>query len=159
MYKNTETFLFQGKKVLKCLSRCKRRKIKCLISVSRGRYIITLKLHCCRSCPLQRHGREFVFRSCGPAAWFPPPAVGFSASRDIWYCRRAKIFQPGPGLWIYRQTFYHVAVKAGFCHNAVEVYYIHRPMTSGPTENFKIFCIWNLRLHKIISIILSWSNL
>ena len=33
-----------------------------------------------------------------------------------------------PGCWIYRQTLYHVAVKAGFCRKAVEAYlYIPRP--------------------------------
>ena len=36
--------------------------------------------------------------------------------------------ESNPGCWIYRQTLYHVAVKAGFYRKAVEVYlYIPRP--------------------------------
>ena len=33
--------------------------------------------------------------------------------------------ESNPGRWIYRQTLYHVAVKAGFYRKAVEVYYIY----------------------------------
>ena len=33
--------------------------------------------------------------------------------------------ESNPGRWIYRQTLYHVAVKAGFYRKAVEVFYIH----------------------------------
>ena len=32
-----------------------------------------------------------------------------------------------PSRWIYRQTLYHVAVKAGFYRKAVEVYHIPIP--------------------------------
>ena len=35
--------------------------------------------------------------------------------------------ESNPGCWIYTQTLYHVAVKAGFYSKAVEVYYIPRP--------------------------------
>ena len=38
--------------------------------------------------------------------------------------------ESNPGRWIYRQTLYHVAVKAGFYRKAVEVYYIPSPVTS-----------------------------
>ena len=42
------------------------------------------------------------------------------------HCRRAKIVylprESNPGRWIYRQTLYHVAVKASFCRQEVEVY-------------------------------------
>ena len=31
--------------------------------------------------------------------------------------------ESNPGRWIYRQTLYHVIVKAGFYHKAVEVLY------------------------------------
>ena len=146
-------------KIFKCLSQCKRWRIKCLISVSRDRYIIHFY------CIAIEAGlcSDMVGRlPYDPAAWpfnSHLRQFGFSASCDIWYCCRAKIFQPGQGLWIYRQTFYQVVVKASFYHNAVKVYYIHVLMTSGRTKYFKIFCIWNLRLFKIISIILSWSNL
>ena len=34
--------------------------------------------------------------------------------------------ESNPGRWIYRQTLYHVAVKAGFYRKAVEVY-IYKP--------------------------------
>ena len=42
--------------------------------------------------------------------------------------------ESNPGRWIYRQTLYHVAVKAGFCRKAVEVYYIPSPVTFSPTK-------------------------
>ena len=35
--------------------------------------------------------------------------------------------ESNPGRWIYRQTLYHVAVKAGFFRKAVEVYHIPIP--------------------------------
>ena len=43
------------------------------------------------------------------------------------HCCRAKIFylpsrESNPGCWIYRQTFYHITVKAGFYCRAVELY-------------------------------------
>ena len=47
------------------------------------------------------------------------------------HCRRAKIFFTCPsgesnlGRWIYRQKLYHVAVKAGFYHKAVEVFHTY----------------------------------
>ena len=42
--------------------------------------------------------------------------------------------ESNPGRWIYRQTLYHVAVKAGFYRKAVEVCYIPSPMTFSPTK-------------------------
>ena len=39
------------------------------------------------------------------------------------------------GRWIYRQTLYHVAVKAGFYRKAVEVYFIYLdPVTFTPSN-------------------------
>ena len=38
-------------------------------------------------------------------------------------------WESNPGRWIYRQTLYHVAVKAGFYRKAVEVCYIPIPTT------------------------------
>ena len=54
-------------------------------------------------------------------------------------CRGAKIFylpqlESNPGRWIYRQTLYHVAVKAGFYRKAVGVYYIPRPCDIHPLQ-------------------------
>ena len=40
-------------------------------------------------------------------------------------------WESNPGSWINRQTLYHVAVKAGFYHKAVEVYFIYIP---GPCD-------------------------
>ena len=43
--------------------------------------------------------------------------------------------ESNPGRWIYRQTLYHVAVKAGFYRKAVEVYlYIPRPCDIHPLQ-------------------------
>ena len=42
--------------------------------------------------------------------------------------------ESNPGRWIYRQTLYHVAVKAGFYRKAVEVCYIPSPVTFSPTK-------------------------
>ena len=44
-------------------------------------------------------------------------------------------WESNPGGWIYRQTLYHDAVKAGFYHKAVEVYlYIPRPSAYTPSN-------------------------
>ena len=43
-------------------------------------------------------------------------------------------WESNPGRWIYRQTLYHVAVKAGFYRKAVEVYYIPRPCDIHPLQ-------------------------
>ena len=49
----------------------------------------------------------------------------FVVERKYFTCRSR---QSNPGRWIYRQTLYRVAVKAGFYRKAVEVYlYIPRP--------------------------------
>ena len=47
-----------------------------------------------------------------------------------------------PGRWIYRQTLYHFAVKAGFYRKAVEVSYIPSPVTSlsSFTQLMVLFC-------------------
>ena len=43
--------------------------------------------------------------------------------------------ESNPGRWIYRQTLYHVAVKAGFYRKAVEVYYLYLdPVTYTPSN-------------------------
>ena len=42
--------------------------------------------------------------------------------------------ESNPGRWIYRQTLYHVAVKAGFYRKAVEEYYRPSPVTFSPTK-------------------------
>ena len=42
--------------------------------------------------------------------------------------------ESNPGPWIYRQTLYHIAVKASFYRNAVEVCYIPCPVTFSPTK-------------------------
>ena len=43
--------------------------------------------------------------------------------------------ETNPGRWIYRQTLYHVAVKAGFYRKAVEVcYIIPRPCDIHPLQ-------------------------
>ena len=43
--------------------------------------------------------------------------------------------ESNPDCWIYRQTLYHVAVKAGFYRKAVEVCYIPIPTTYFPALN------------------------
>ena len=43
-------------------------------------------------------------------------------------------WESNPGRWIYSQTLYHVAVKAGFYRKAVEVYYIDRPCDIHPLQ-------------------------
>ena len=42
--------------------------------------------------------------------------------------------ESNPNCWIYRQTLYHVAIKAGFYRKAVEVYYIPIPTTLSPPK-------------------------
>ena len=42
--------------------------------------------------------------------------------------------ESNPGRWIYRQTLYHVAVKADFYRKAVEVYFRPSPVTFSPTK-------------------------
>ena len=42
--------------------------------------------------------------------------------------------ESNPGHWIYRQTLYHVAVKAGFYRKAIEVYYIPRTCDIHPLQ-------------------------
>ena len=42
--------------------------------------------------------------------------------------------ESNPGRWIYRQTLYHVAVKAGFYRKAVEVYQIPIPCDMYPLQ-------------------------
>ena len=78
------------------------------------------------------------------------------------HCRRAKIFtcpsrDSNPGRWIYRQTLYHVAVKAGFYRKAVEMYlYIPRPCDAPIVGvcNCSMFCCTLLYVHSSIAIIL-----
>ena len=53
--------------------------------------------------------------------------------------------ESNPGRWIYRQTLYHVAVKAGFYRKAVEVYYIPRPCDMQ-FESFQVFFILLLKM-------------
>ena len=55
----------------------------------------------------------------------------FVVEREYFTCPSR---ESNPGRWIYRQTLYHVAVKAGFYRKAVEVYYIPSPMTFSPTK-------------------------
>ena len=42
--------------------------------------------------------------------------------------------ESNPGRWIYRQTLYHVAVKAGIYSKAVEVFYLPRPCDIHPRQ-------------------------
>ena len=50
-----------------------------------------------------------------------------------------------PGRWIYRQTLYHVAVKAGFYRKAVEVYHIPIPCDTNMTEEKQVYILTWLR--------------
>ena len=65
------------------------------------------------------HRESFLMRL---GELLPGSRVGYWGGR---HCRRAKIFtcpsrESNPGRWIYRQTLYHVAVKAGFYTDVVE---------------------------------------
>ena len=59
------------------------------------------------------------------------PGIAYVAERKYFTCRSR---ESNPGFWIYRQTLYHVAVKAGFYRKAVEVYYIPRPCDIHPLQ-------------------------
>ena len=110
-----------------------------------ARYMyITLLLPCGRSRLLQRRGRVFAFRSCGPPRAVgiflhpltfggqcggrthdirvistSPPVGAIVVERKYFTCPSR---ESNPERWIYRETLYHVAVKAGFYRKAVEVY-------------------------------------
>ena len=46
--------------------------------------------------------------------------------------------ESNPARWMYRQTLYHVAVKAGFYRKAVKVYYIYLDPVTFTPSNLKL---------------------
>ena len=59
----------------------------------------------------------------------------FVVERKYFTC---PIRKSNPGHCIYRQTLYHLAVKAGFYGKAVEVNYIYLDPVTFTTSNFEI---------------------
>ena len=80
------------------------------------------------------HRESFLMRL---SDLLPGSKVGYlrraplSYSENISTCPCQK---SNPGRWIYRQTLYHVTVKAGSYCNAVEVCCIPSPVTFSPTK-------------------------
>ena len=63
----------------------------------------------------------------GPASWVRfPPGTGKRPGFDsrLGQVKCCPNWESYSGRWIYRQTLYHVAVKAGFYRRAVEVYHV-----------------------------------
>ena len=77
--------------------------------------------------------------SRSPLKWYVPNYVMFMFTSRIYIVERKYSTCPSresnPGRLIYRQTLYHVALKACFYRKAVEVCYIHIPTTYFPALN------------------------
>ena len=61
---------------------------------------------------------ERKYFTCPEGRGSGPPVGAIVVERKYFTCPSR---ESNPGRWIYRQTLYHVAVKAGFYRKAVEV--------------------------------------